>query len=260
MIDAAPPPKLWTPPKPAIIRARGDALYRLAPEGKRAVFPIPFFCPSSKPLAIAAYNTSNVASNSTSHTVSLPAGISVGDGLLIFATVTNATDYPSAPGGWSNLAFLGLSDMPGRNLSVFYRVADGSEGATVTLTTSSGRVSAHVTMRIAGADPGTPPEAAITSGSSSTTPDPPSLTPSWGAKRSVWIAVAGNAGAVITQSAQPSGYGNPQTSSANGSTAGTRVNTFTADKIDTVSSDDPSTFTVSASATWLAATVAVKGA
>lgn len=256
MFDAAPPPKLWTPPKPAIIRARGAALYRLAPEGKRAVFPIPFFCPSSgKPLAIAAYNTSTSGSG-TSHSVSLPAGIAANDILLLFFSKDGTNNNVTTPSGWSLLFTDSQSGGSGRRSYGFWKVATGSEGSTVSVTSSGNIIAAHSTMRIEGADTSSAPEASTFSSASSaiTNPDPPSLTPSWGALKSVWIAFVGVAGGSTSQSGQPSGYGNPQTSDAGNPVL------FTADKVATVASDDPGTFTITPGRSYVSATVAVKGA
>jgi hypothetical protein len=90
MIDFTPPPKLWLPPKPAIIRAvspEGLSLIREARRRHKAMFPFPVFCPSSTRLMAyegTAYNDS--AASNTVHTISsVPIGAAASDRVVTVA-------------------------------------------------------------------------------------------------------------------------------------------------------------------------------
>lgn len=204
---------------------------------------------------VAATNTSS-ASTSTTPSVSLPSGIVAGDLLLAF--VSNQTAITgrnvSWPAGWTE-----LYDKSGSQYGQAgaYRVADGSEGASITVT-MSGSVSntAHITLRITGVKSGQAPEAgAATAVSSTANPDPPSLTPSWGSDNDLWIAIAGGA-AVSSVSAYPTNYADNQLTSANSGFARIAVSTRNLN----AASEDPGTYTWSGATNSIAETIAIRGA
>ena len=203
--------------------------------------------------AVQATNTSEEASNVTSHTVDLPASISSGDLLIILFTV-DAAPTITWPSGYTEFA----DDQRGSTVrgAVAYRQADGTEGATITVTTGSSQFSTHNTYRITGhEDPATQaPEAASADGGSNA-PNPPSLTPTGGAEDFLWLAACGHdlGGQSIT--AFPTNYSNGisinQTNESNGCGAGSAERDLNA------SSEDPGTFSLSGSMAWVAFTVAI---
>jgi cellulose synthase/poly-beta-1,6-N-acetylglucosamine synthase-like glycosyltransferase/CheY-like chemotaxis protein len=149
--------------------------------------------------SVASTNTSNTTTVSTSHTLSLPTGISSGDLLIAMLSGYIGSGSTSVdiswPSGWTEF-FEEDATSGSLHLAVAgaYRQANGSEGASITVTTNVSVLAAHNAYRITGAaDPSSqPPEAATANftDSSGTTVDPPSLSPTGGAKDYLWIAVA----------------------------------------------------------------------
>lgn len=203
---------------------------------------------------VAATNTSQTNNASTSHTVALPSSISAGNLLIIVFGVFTAT--VSTPSGWTSFFNNTSGDS---TLYGFWKLASGSEGASVTITTGASRNSAHNTYRITGWT-GTP-EAATATGSD-TTPNPPSLTPSWGFTKTLWIAAEGSlrASASHAITAFPSGY------SGGISATGTIPIILTSDVCGSAwlqsagASQNPGAFTVNASVPWVAVTIGVRPA
>lgn len=201
---------------------------------------------------VAASNTSVQSSATNSHTISLPSGIQAGDLLIIFFTYP-ISGLANALSGWTKLKeYYGSGDVFGTN--VYYRVADGTEGSTVTITTTGNFQSAHASYRITGHG-GNPEVSTGATSTGSTTPDPDSLTPSGGAKDYLWIAHAGAPGAV-TFSAYPTNYGSNQLT-IRSNTSGNTATVAVATRNLNASSEDPGTFTISGSVRWVALTIAV---
>lgn len=145
----------------------------------------------------------------TSHTLTLPTSIASGD-LLIAAAGAGDGDTPSItwPGGWTGIYDCLTNDSLGR-ISVAYRVANGGEGASISVTTGSSTRTSYVIYRITGHN-STAPAVGTCAPATGTSADPPALTPSWGAKDTLWFAVLGYAdssGARII-SAYPANYTN----------------------------------------------------
>jgi len=196
---------------------------------------------------LAATNNSVNSSVTTSHTVSLPASISAGD-LLIFIFGLVDAGAITTPSGWTLIR--NVIERPGVSetieFSTFYKVASGSEGASVTVTTAQSRRSAHVSYRITGYS--SVPEGSTGTSGGSGSPDPDSLTPSGGTKEYMWIACGGNRGGGI--SAAPTNYINFV------ATATTGIGVALCTRNLSASSEDPGTFTT-ASGEWCAMTIAV---
>lgn len=194
---------------------------------------------------VAATNTSTQAS-STSHTVNLPASIAAGDLLLIFFGYNNSADDVTTPSGWTQ--FFNVTN--GGRFYAYYRVADGGEGSTVTITSGTSGISQHNSYRITGYQ-GTPESA--TALGASTTPDPPNLTPSWGADDTLWIAATHpvNSAADLTA---PTNYGGLI------QTAPTSFQVGSANRQLNAASENPGTFANASNSVWEAATVAIQPA
>lgn len=202
-------------------------------------------------------NSSARGINGTSHIVNLPASIVSGQLLLIFFNVVNTSI--STPTNWTLLGDIGgSSSIP--KLAVFYKIADGSEGSTVTITTGVNRKSAHISFSISGYD-GNP---FISSGATgtNTSPNPDSLTPGLGARDYLWIALTGwqqDLGGV-NLSAYPSNYSDNQLNILSGG-SGDHPGVGVATRDLNASSEDPGNFTLSAGSPtlsgWNAITVSV---
>ena len=200
---------------------------------------------------VAAVNGGNNPFTTTNHTVNLPAGIEAGDLLLVFFASYGAPTI-TFPEGWTHL-FQAASGVYVK-FGVWYRVADGEEGATIIVTTSSTERTAHTSYRITGYS-GTP-EVGTPAIGFSYYPDPSSLTPSWEAKDTLWFASCGyHSNRTVT--AYPTNYTNGRNDYANdlyGCGVGTARRELNA------VSEDPSTFTIDLSYPWVANTVAIQPA
>ncbi len=205
--------------------------------------------------SVAATNTSiEDAADVTSHTVDLPATISSGDLLiLIFGHDGNVT--VSWPAGYTEIHdAAAAADAAG--IAIAYRQADGMEGTDITVTTSAGQKSAHVTYRITGhVDPSTQaPEDSTGATGTSTIPDPDSLTPTSGSKDYLWIA-CGVANAEPTMSSIPTDYTDGL--HVAGAFEGGNCRVYSARRELNASSENPGTFTIGASSEWRAITLAI---
>ena len=136
---------------------------------------------------VAAYNTSVRATSGTSHTVSLPAGISPGDLLLVFFS-TDGDNTISNWGGFTQI--FSANNGTSAHLSVAYKIALGSD--TLTVTTTSSETSAHVSYRITGHNTSQMPQASSGAVLTDANPDPDSLSPTGGQKEYLWFAAEGN--------------------------------------------------------------------
>ena len=190
-------------------------------------------------LSVVATNTSTQASG-TSHTVALPSGIEDGQLVLVFfAHGTTGSPTVTWPAGWTR--FITLTGW-----QAAYRFVDGTEGASITVTTNTAQVSAHCTILIAGAAR-TAPEATTATGTSAT-PNPPSHSPVGGLQTYLWVA-AGGANEPI---AGPSGYENYLS-------AGTDTACIAATRIIATATENPGLFTANDSG-WVIATISVLAA
>lgn len=129
------------------------------------------------------------AADATLHLINMPATVNVGD-LLIALIAVDGNPTITTPSGWTL-----LNSTPATvavvKAAVYYKVADGSEGGTTAdfTTGASERMMGQVVRIAAGTYSGVP-EAAGAGTSSSVNPDPPNLTPSWGALNTLWIAMS----------------------------------------------------------------------
>ena len=203
---------------------------------------------------VAATNGGNHASNSTSHTVNLPTGIVAGNLLLVFFS-SDAAPTITFPEGWTELFTKSYSTSIKGGL--WYKVADGEEGASISVDTSSSQMTAHTSYRITGFS-GTP-EAGVAVSSSGAPSNPPSLSPTWGAKDTLWFfccAINGEDPFVSIDS-YPANYGNGRydySDDAEGAGMGTarrELNTET---------EDPGAWTMSNTPRNMANTIAIQPA
>lgn len=201
---------------------------------------------------VAGYNTSFEAGNETSHTVNLPASISNGELLIVFFS-TDGDNVATFPGGWTKI--FNVSDTRDIHLSVAYRIADGNEEATITVTTTSSETSTHISFRITGHNSSTnAPEISTGAQGTNVNPDPDSLTATWGAGNNLWIAMSANDDNE-TVDAYPTNYDSNQHSLDGGGGPTLAVATYNYNTTDT---QDPGTFTIGASEEWIAATLVVQ--
>ena len=206
---------------------------------------------------VEATNTSTEdAANVTSHTVNLPTGIVAGETIIVNMSIdgNTTTTFPTADGGWNKITE--VNNGSAVTLVVAWREATGSEGSSIEVTTNNSERSAHTSYRISGAaDPDTsPPERSNTATGASANPDPGSTTPADGAKDYLWIATQAN-DRDRTTDAFPTDYTSNQLT-ANGSGANS-AGIGTATRNLNTTTQDPDTFTISASDQWVAQTTAI---
>lgn len=196
----------------------------------------------------------------TSHVVTLPSGIAAGDLILILLDKGSTAATVNAHADYTEL----LDENSGNGLYIAYRWATGGEG-NPTLTTSGNTRSARIVYRISGAmNPATQaPQIGSTASGSSANPDPPSVSPTGGAKDYLWIAFFGGAGEELDDdtwaNSPPTNFTpNPPLQKACG-TAGTNLGgkIAAASYQSNASSLDPGTFNQDVSTGWRAQTIAV---
>ncbi len=224
-------------------------LRALAPLTLTLTFPAP---------AHAAFPTmSCVATSSedegTSDVVNLPASIAAGDLVLEFHFKDDNSTY-TYPAGWVEIKEL-HPHADNVSMGVAYRIAAGAL-TTVTVTTGADESFEAIACRIpaAGWHGTTPPEISTGASGSNTTPDPDTVTPSWGSADNLFIAVEGSDPNAAV-SAYPTNYSLYQTPTTN---VALTPSGAVAARALAATSDNPGTFTISASDEWVAATVVVR--
>lgn len=183
------------------------------------------------------------ATDTTSHSITLPNGIEKGDLLLIVFSVDGSPTASIDTGNWTKLSQ--ASNSTTVTGAIFWKFAEG--GDTATITTSSAEQSSYVAFRIGR---GGIPVGANANGSS-TNSNPPSYTATSGADF-LWLASRSGDG-TVTATAAPVGFTNLQTQTASGSN-GTTTNT--AERYSANTTWDPGTFT-SETEQWVSYTVAI---
>lgn len=128
-------------------------------------------------------STKSKTNGASSHSVSLPASIVAGELLVMFFTCDSGSTI-TTPSGWTVQKDISNAQ---RRLATYTKVATGSEGATVTVTTSGTTDSVHASYRVAT----NVYTVTVSAGAIATdnTPDPDSLTNGASGKY-LWFAVA----------------------------------------------------------------------
>ena len=192
--------------------------------------------------------------------VTLPTGIEAGHLLLMHARGHGGTTFNTLT-GWTALISNDLTDASDDPSSIWWRLADGSEGSTVSVDLGATMRGAAIVHRITGAADPTirPPELAGPSTGAGANVDPPSITPAGGPKDFLIVVFAGMDGETQTYSAAPSGYSN--LTAANSGTAGSpggNVRLASATREANLTSEDPGAFTSGAPESgWSGWTVAI---
>ena len=203
-------------------------------------------------------NESSLATAGTSHVVTLPTGIAAGDLILILLDKGSTAATFNALAGWTEVVDENLAN----GITVWVRKADGTEGATVTFTSSASTRSAHTSYRISGAaDPAVRlPELSTVATGSSTTPNATTCTPTGGAKDYLWITFFGRGGEEADDdtwvTGTPTNYGTLLQKACG--VAGTNLGGMisSAERTNNAASEDAGAFTCATGA-WRAYTIAV---
>ena len=194
--------------------------------------------------------------DATSHTINMPATVDTGDILLIIW----ANDGGTATQTWNN-STLGtwtlLHEVSNQHRSAAYwKIADGTEGGgSMLITTSAGEKVNGSVLRITG---GQSLEIGTVATGSGTLPNPPSLTPSWGADDTLWLVSYTNDGNVTT-SAYPTNYASNQYNDTTNVATGDCGHAYASYEQNTTV-QDPANFTLSATEDWVTQTYAIEPA
>lgn len=190
------------------------------------------------------------------HTVNSATTVTPGNLLLL---LVNAGDGNfTLPAGWSELLNL---DTTTASHMLYYKVAAGTEGGTFQITNSDTNESMGTQLwqisnwygTLAGV------EAALTGDLSTSTIDPPSLTPSWGSANTLWIFGAVAADDAVTVSTWPANYTNLTYVESGGAANDTQACAMGSREL-AAASEDPGAVTWSQSQRTDAFTVAVRPA
>lgn len=209
--------------------------------------------------SVQATNESSTNTAGTNHVVALPAGIMAKDLLIICLDKGSTAATVNAHTDWTEL----LDENLANGLYVAYRWAIGGE-TNPTLVTSAATRSAEVTLCIRGAmNPATQaPQIGTTATGTSTTPDPPSVSPTGGARDYLWVAFFGMAGERADDNTLvttfPTNYTGSQLEKTCG-TAGTNLGGMigAASRQANTATENPGTFTAINNAVWRAQTIAI---
>lgn len=194
--------------------------------------------------------TSELTTNGTSHTVSLPATLASGNLIVVcFATDGNPTvTWPGAP-DYTEFVTIAITT---QSLHCAWKISNGGEGASITVTTDVSEQSAHHAWEISGHDSGQAPESAIANAATAN-PDPPNLTPTGGAKDFLWL-VAGSGNDPGTVTGFSTNYLSTGQEQTNSGTAGSTI--YWQRRELNAAAEDPGTLTLTSTA-WQVATIAI---
>lgn len=185
------------------------------------------------------------STNSSSHSITLPAGIVAGDLILVLFSFDSNLTASTTSTGWVKLGQ--ASNGIEASGAVFYKSATGSDALTVT--TSGVEQNTHISLRISGASgvvTGT------SSNGSSISWNAPSHTPPGGAQDYLWVVTRSGDSTVVAPS-PPTNYNNLQTRAA---TSASNASSNTAERLLNAASEDPATVTMT-SEQWVAWTLAI---
>lgn len=186
-------------------------------------------------------------------TVPLPSATAGEIYILIIGCASDTAQTNTVPSGWTRAVARATAGYL-RNFEVFWKVSDGTE-TSVGVQATTNHLDAWNVFVITG---GQSVEATMAQGVSSV-PDSPSITPSWGAIPTLFIAAYGQRAGTYTPQTAPAGYGNSGFSLQDAGYDYPRVGW--AWKEATTASEDPAAWSASIGASpngWGACTIAVQ--
>ena len=198
------------------------------------------------------YNTGGT--NTDPFVIDLPDSLVNGNIILAFLCC-DGNQSSTWPGGWTRIVD---ADSPSSaHLEVAYHIVDGTEGATISVDPGATAENAVCfTWQIQSWHGTTPPEAATAAGVS-TTPDCPSLSPSWGSADTLWIACYSQNGGIGTVTYIAAYTANrEQLETGGGGAVGGVISSLES----AVATENPGAYGDTDNQNWAAATIAVRPA
>lgn len=192
-----------------------------------------------------------------SYAVTTPAGIAAGDLLFGVITIDSDTANPSLPAGWTQLWSLRSGTLLAG--TGFARIANGSEGASISIGTSDAgsHKSEAVIHRITGAFNEMPTVGTAVEVTSTSAPDPPSVVTGWAVANNLFIACHGRRSDSGTQvTVYPTNYATDNSDNRSDGTTTGCANAF-ASRALAATSDDPGAFTLASATRCISQTVVV---
>ncbi len=192
----------------------------------------------------------NSLAGGSTHVISMPAGIQVGDLLLVFF----GTDGDNTITDSQTFTVLDQQSYGTANFgAVLYKIATGSDTLTITVSVTN-EPSSHIVYRIDGWESTFAPELSTFAVGATSNPNSTIVTPSWATDDTLYIALETN-DRNRTVSAYPNLYTGSQLSETGGGSGDCHVGVATRNYNNP--SDDPAQWTLSASDQWIAWTIAV---
>jgi hypothetical protein len=198
--------------------------------------------------------------DATDHYVNMPATVDAGD-LLIALFSNDGSATITTPDEWTQLA----SNTNGAavRLSVYYKIAAGTEGGTtVNFVTSAAEQAAAQVYRIMDWNGTTPPDISTAATGVDTRPNPASLNPAgWDVADTLWVAVAGqDRGDQSGPTAYPVYYTDGITTQSSNPAATGVCRIQSARRELAAASEDAGAFTIPVTEEWVAFTIAIRPA
>jgi hypothetical protein len=202
---------------------------------------------------VAGTAASQTTISGTTHTVSLPTGIVSGELLVVAMAYQTAPSFITFPAGWTAKT---SSDTGGAAGVWAYRVANGTEGTSITVTFGIAQQAAHRSWRIQGHSTSTNPmtDVGFWQAGTSAAPDTGAATPVGGTKDYLWLWFTAGAGGRICTSA-PTSYTNLETSDSG--SAATSVALSTARRALNAASENAGAGVLESSGAWMSIVTAV---
>lgn len=203
--------------------------------------------------------TSLKGSSGTTFTINLPSNLVSNNGILMIVTAYQQPTI-STPTGWTLVATgINGSSQRGPRVSVFIKVSNGAEGSTVSVTLGAANEATAITARITNwTSATTSVEGSVINAGGTLNPNPPSQTASWGSANNLFVALVGIRSS-STVTAYPTNYTLYQTIASNTANSNRGETTIAARELANAT-DDPSTFTFTASDDMVTGTLVIRGA
>jgi hypothetical protein len=210
--------------------------------------------------SIRSFNTTNGTTATGTPVINLPATIRAGDIIWVFfrVAVAGAIGWPDAT--WNEM-FDSSPDGADDQNAAAWRKADGTEGATITLTCTSGKFAAVSYAIQDSADPTIrPPELSTVAIGTTAQPNATTCTPTGGAKDYLWLTFVGQEGEQTGITSYPTNYTLGQSGLVNSGTAAavtTNVTIQAAARQANAASEDAGAWTIAGTlSNWSAWTIA----